>query len=201
MEWNNLDCIKYFKKKFPLFFVILLFGSLFLNLGIIKSETIIMQGSDFNIYLSSGENLNFQHLATDYSEAFQITLSILSGSLNGSDGKITIWLNEGEMSFLSQDNATLQGEHILFIVNNNKFNEYANIENGDVVLLKWTNPYPLKPLLPIMFIIGMIGFGGLFGGPLYAIHKIKQKEYREGFINGVILTSIGVAFILAWLWS
>jgi hypothetical protein len=61
---------------------------------------------------------------------------------------------------------------------------------------------PYEPfLLPIMFVIGMVGLGAMFIGLLYGGHKIQHHEYRAGFIYGVILFFTGLALLISWLWS
>jgi hypothetical protein len=52
-----------------------------------------------------------------------------------------------------------------------------------------------------MFILGMFGLGSMFGGPIYGIYKVKHGEPYEGFKTGLILTVLGVALTIAWLWG
>ena len=59
---------------------------------------------------------------------------------------------------------------------------------------------PSQFLLPLTFVFGMVGLASLFIGPLYGIHKIRHKEYRNGFIYAVIIFSIGFALFISWLW-
>lgn len=66
--------------------------------------------------------------------------------------------------------------------------------------VRLTITFEIEPLFPLMFILGMIGLALMFAGPLYAVHQLKQKKYREAFISGIVVTSIGVALVLAWLW-
>lgn len=57
-----------------------------------------------------------------------------------------------------------------------------------------------EPLLPITFIMGMVGLGCLFFGPIYGIMKFRAKDYRNGFIYGVIIFAVGFALFMGWLW-
>lgn len=61
-------------------------------------------------------------------------------------------------------------------------------------------PYNYWPV-PIIFIFGMAGLACMFIGPTYAINKMKQKEYRQGLVWGVILTSLGFSLFIAWLFG
>lgn len=56
-------------------------------------------------------------------------------------------------------------------------------------------------LLPIMFIIGMVGLGCMFVGPMLTISGFRKHEYRDSFVMGVIITATGFALFIAWLWS
>lgn len=60
--------------------------------------------------------------------------------------------------------------------------------------------YNLTPV-PIIFIFGMVGLGCMFVGPVYAINKLKQKEYRHGLVWGVIITALGFSLFIAWLFG
>jgi len=52
----------------------------------------------------------------------------------------------------------------------------------------------------MMFIFGMVGLISMFAGPMYAIYKVKHGEYYDGFRDGLIITVVGVALFIAWLW-
>jgi hypothetical protein len=49
--------------------------------------------------------------------------------------------------------------------------------------------------------MGLLGFGMFMFSPLYAIKKIKDHEVFEGLTWGFLMFIIGVALIIAWLWS
>lgn len=55
--------------------------------------------------------------------------------------------------------------------------------------------------VPIIFIFGMVGLGCMFVGPTYMIKKVMDKEYRHGLVWGVILTALGFALFIAWLFG
>jgi len=93
--------------------------------------------------------------------------------------------------------------HVL--VNND---ESGNNQNWDftaastnTISWQWLLPgETVQPLLPFTFVFGMTGLAALFIGPMYGIHKIRHKEYRNGFIYAVIIFSIGFALFISWLW-
>jgi hypothetical protein len=47
----------------------------------------------------------------------------------------------------------------------------------------------------------MVGLSASFAGPMYAIYKVKHGEYYEGMRLGVIITALGFALVIAWLWA
>lgn len=55
--------------------------------------------------------------------------------------------------------------------------------------------------LPMMFILGIIGLLCMFGGPIYGIYEVKHGEYYDGFRTGLVVTVLGLALFIAWLWG
>jgi hypothetical protein len=92
--------------------------------------------------------------------------------VNWADGS-----NSTSREYYASDNATLTANYVLVPY----------------------NPTPL--LLPIPFIIGMVGLGCLFVGPMYGISLLRKKEYKNGLIWGVIFTAVGFALFISWLWG
>lgn len=189
--------------KPPFFLIILLSLTLFFSLTLkaYSATKLIAQGSNFQLYFPTNTAFSIQHLATTYTSAYIFNVTVSSGTLNGTNGYLRMWQDSGEMSFRSQDTATLTAPEVAIIVNGNLYEEQASIVNGDNVLLKWAVPEVLQPLLPIMFGLGMLGLAGTFAGPLYGIHLIKQKKYYDGFISGLIITSFSLALLISWLWQ
>jgi len=183
----------------------LLFLNIFsfaIKIGFSQATVPIAKGSNFNLYYVVGDELMFQHLKTDYMKAFNASVKVTSGTLNGTDGKLEMYIAEGMISFKSLDSAQLEPHNAVIIVNGEHHHTSStNIQNGDIVVIKWTNPETFAPLWPFMFTFGMIGLVCMFGGPLYAISKWKQHEYYEGFAYGLTITVLGLALFIAWLWS
>jgi len=112
-----------------------------------------------------------------------------------------MWYDRGELSFTSQDSATIKAPKVIIFVNGNKFNEMASFTSGDSVVVKWEWWRVYEPHVPIMFIIGLGGLFAMFVGPAYSIHMIKKRRYWDAAVNGFTITAIGVAFFIAWLWG
>lgn len=156
----------------------------------------------FNLYFQNGHTLAFQHLSS-YSlpEEYIINITVTSGTLNGTNGQLSVtWLTgDGELSFTSQDTATVSAPKAAILVNGER-SATGQIQTGDKVRIIWSGPI-LEPFFPLMFAIGMIGLVALFIGPLYAINEMKKHRYYSGFVYGLMITAIGFGLFLAWLWG
>jgi len=181
--------------------IILLLYSVFFLYNVKASKVPVVSGSNFNIYLASGDELQFQHLAIDeWIDEFTAKVKVGSGILNGTSGRIEMWRNEGELTFLSLDMATLVPSNASIIVNGVVHNGTTTINNGDNVKIRWAAP-GVEAYVPIMFVIGMGGLFAMFVGPAYCIHMVKKRRYWDAAVNGFTITAIGVAFFIAWLWG
>jgi len=172
-----------------LLITLLLYSIFFLH--IVKGSKVpIVSGSNFNVYLSSGDELQFQHLAIyEWMDEFTAKVRVNSGVLNGTSGRIQMWASEGELTFLSLDTATLMPFNASIIVNGAFYDGTTTINNGDNVKIRWAAP-AFEPYVPIMFV-----------GPAYCIQMVKKGRYWDAAVNGFIITAIGIAFFIAWLWG
>jgi len=169
-----------------------------------KAQFELVHGSDFRMYFPAASNLAFQ---SDIDKT--LTLQATSGTLNGTSTSLTMDENSGTLQFTSQNTAMLKATFTFqnVQVTGDQGKTTRNINSGDtftitptdVVTISWMNP--LEPIVPYMFIFGMIGLGAMFGGPIYAIQKVKHKEYQGGIVWGFILFMLGFAFVLGWLWA
>jgi len=191
-------------KKQTILIAIILF-SLIIQLSIrhIKAETPIVTGSNFQLYFPANTQLAFQHLSIPWeTKGATITLTVSSGTLNGTSATLKMYSTDGVLTFLSQDTCT-----ITLISTSNSTNFWINdvctanavIQKGGCTI-KWSILEP-EFLLPILFILGMFGLGSMFIGPSYAIYKVKHKEYYDGLTTGLIVTVLGIALTIMWLWT
>ena len=194
------------KKQTILIAILLCSLTLQLYLAKTKADNPIVSGSNFTVYFPSISSLAFQN---DIDRT--ITLTTTSGILNGTSGQLSMAENSGTLQFFSLDNAVIKVEYTLIDGNvqvNGDQNKTAHrlesgesftIELGNTITLSWVTP--LQPLLPYIFILGMIGLLCTFAGPIYGIYQVKHQEYYEGFRTGLVITVLGVALTIAWLWS
>jgi hypothetical protein len=169
-----------------------------------KADNPIVSGSNFNLYFETNGKLAFQHLSVPWeTKAVTITLTVTSGTLNGTSASLAMYPTSGTLTFTALENGaitlTSTSNATTFHINGEAANS-ASIVNGQTYTLEWSFLEP-EFLLPIMFILGMFGLGSMFGGPIYGIYKVKHGEYYEAFKTGLILTVLGVALTIAWLWG
>lgn len=158
----------------------------------------------FTAIFPSTSSLQFQN-AIDKT----VKLEVTSGALNSSNCVLRMSSNTGSFRFTALNNSSVK---ITFTVSGvqvsgDQNKETRNIQSGDTVSIATNNKVvitwhmKIEPWLPLMFIFGIIGLLCLVGGPMYAVYQIKHGKYREGFINGVIFTTLGFGLVLGWLWS
>ena len=173
-----------------------------LILTVILKANARVSSTTFTSYFPADSSLAFQH------ENRFVTLTVATGTLNSSQCTLQFGSEGGTYTFKANETATLQIDYNVsnVQVSGDQNNTNRVIQSGDTFTVNSGNNVHIEwwiltePWLPLMFIIGMIGLGASFGGPLYAINKIKHHEYHEGMRMGLILTVTGIAFVLAWLW-
>ena len=167
------------------------------------SANVLVSGSNFGLQFYEGQSLGFQEGKKT------VVLTMTSGNLTSNETKIYMWVGGGDFSFNASESFTMKITFTMDIVKvagDRGHTEFRAISSGssipvdanDLVYVQWS--YGAILLLPIKFILGMVGLGSMSGGSIYSVKQIKQKEYYEGFRNGAIFISIGFAFFLAWLW-
>jgi len=176
--------------------------AVFLNLIYLKAAHSHVDAQNIQILLTTGSSLSFQNDLNS-----NLTLQVTKGVLNSSENKLRFDSGGGEFQFTALNDAQIKIiSDCVVKVKGDQGNEFRPIDSGsilyidagDSVLIQWDRQ--IEPLLPMMFIFGMVGLGAMIGGPLYAINKFKKREYLEGFRTGIVVTVIGVALFIAWLW-
>jgi len=167
-------------------------------------EKIILSGNNFNLNVETNDKLAFQHPSIPWqTTGATVTLITTSGTLNGTNGTLTMYISNGKLTFVALENGTITltstSNATIFYING-KISNFETIINGKDYTIEWsfTEPYFL---LPLMFIFGMTGLISVFIGPVYAIYKIKRGEYYYGLIAGFCMVVIGCSFVIAWLWG
>jgi len=162
-------------------------------------------GNLFNLYFPATSSLAFQHLPVTYQSVGGIAVvTVDSGTWNGTNCQLNMYVSGGSLYFESLDSATLSFSNVsqfIFKVNGEPYTGVpVNILGGQPYTIEWYLTSVVW-LLPYMFILGMVGLSASFAGPMYAIYKVKHGEYYEGMRLGVIITALGFALVIAWLWA
>ena len=158
---------------------------------------------NIQVLFPSGSSLTFQNDVKS-----NVTLQIISGTLNSSENKLELNSGGGSFRFTALNDTQIkitysdctvkvsgdQGQE-LRIINSGSI---ITVNTGNSVLVLWDRQ--IEPWLPMMFVFGMVGLGAMIVGPLYAINKIKNREYLEALKTGTVVTVIGIALFIAWLW-
>ena len=191
------------KKGFiPILSLVSLFILLFLALPS-HSANILVSGSNFGLQFYEGQSLGFQEGKKT------VVLTMTSGNLTSNETNIYMWVGGGDFKFNASESFTMKitfNMDTVKVAGDKGHTEFRAISSGssipvdanDLVYVQWS--YGAILLLPIKFILGMVGLGSMSGGSIYAVKQIKSKDYYEGFRNGAIFISIGFAFFIAWLW-
>ena len=158
---------------------------------------------NIQVLFPSGSSLAFQNDINS-----NVTLLIITGILNSSENKLGLNSGGGFFRFtaLNDTQIKITYSNCAVKVGGDQGNELRiinsgstiTVSTGDSVLIVWDKQ--IGPWLPMLFIFGMVGLGAMIGGPLYAINKIKKREYLEALRTGTIVTVIGIALFIAWLW-
>jgi len=154
------------------------------------------------VYFQTQESLGFQ------CGTKTVVLLVTVGNLNSSNIAVSMENTGGSFRFEANESVTIKITFDIDTVkvSGDKGHAFRGISSGssfpidayDVVVIQWN--FGAFLLLPIKFILGMVGLASMSGGSIYAVQQIKHKEYYEGFRSGAIFISIGFAFFLAWLW-
>ena len=189
------------KRLISILSLVSLFVLLFLAIPS-HSANVLVSGSNFGLQFYEGDSLGFQEGKKT------VVLTMTSGNLTSNQTNVYMHDGGGDFSFNASESFTMKITFTMDTVKvmGDKGNEFRGISSGsfiavdanDLVYIQWS--YGAILLLPIKFILGMVGLGSMSGGSIYAVKQIKSKDYYEGFRNGAIFISIGFAFFIAWLW-
>lgn len=161
---------------------------------------IFLEGSGIQLEIPSGGAIAFGN------ENEGIVINVTTGTLNGT-ASFTYWRERGEIKVQSENAAAFTidayGDAKPRFGGGQTATQYNSTRilgttiNGDSLLFGWGKV--IEPLLPYMFIIGVVGIFTFFGGLLWAAARIRDGDYIDGLRKGVIFCSIGFGLIWGWL--
>jgi len=163
-------------------------------------ETAFVRGSGLQIRLPNDNELILVH------PSFKITIAVVTGDLNATGGHIDMFDDSGHLQFKSSTTSTIMfsSDNSLtrLQVNNRGVNsgESHVLSNNVVYDLRW-GISSVAWGLPLSLIFGLVGICGMFFGPMFAIRKAKDGDYKSALTMGVLLTVTGFALFYGWLMS
>lgn len=118
---------------------------------------------------------------------------------NAGEREFNLWIN-----WIKNQNLYVDWYDYMFI-------KYL-FENGYLGELPWWEQYtfPINWIkhtityaiwIPVRLSLGLLGLIMLTISPIYTISKIKSRDWSDAFCWGFLMFIIGIALILAWLWS
>lgn len=154
--------------------------------------------NNFQIY-SEGQAILFGIDSVEYN---YVAIQPVNGTWNATN--CNLWMAQnygGHLSFTSNEIVTLM---FTLSIDNVKVNgvmvgtgENVTLPASGVHTVEWS--YTLNPYLPFGLILGILGACFLLVGPLYIIYQFRHHEYKA-LITGLVITLVGIAFIIGWLW-
>lgn len=162
--------------------------------------SVYLEGSGILLTIPNGSTISFGD------ESHGATLTVTSGTVNGTVS-LTYWREKGKVSIASTDTAEFvlsgYGERTSLqyngqiVENVNASYLLGSTVSGNSFYFGWA--VKTEPLLPVMFILGMVGLFTFIGGLLWACVNFREGEYVEGLRVGVIFCSIGFGLVWGWL--
>lgn len=135
-----------------------------------------------------------------------INVTVTSGTLNGTS-TMTYWYQKGRVNLVSENTAEYTimayGSGTTIRYTGTLVNQvshaliYGSTVATDSLVFGWD--VESVPLLPLMFIIGIVGLFTFVGGLLYMLVKFREGEYEEGLRKGIIFMSLGFGLVWGWL--
>lgn len=132
-----------------------------------------------------------------------VALEPYGSAINGTNGNLWVAGDYGgKLTFLAQENGT---GIIHTSIGGVKWNggvvdegSEVSVLAGTVYTLEWS--YTVTPWISLTLILGLMGLGMGLGGPFYIVSKWRDDHDIKGMVSGTVITLVGFALILGWLW-
>jgi len=194
--------------------LILLIVSLVLGIYLVNSkayaQSTLVTGSNIHYLVAENGELRFQH---DY--IFEVT--VVTGSLNGTNGTIRLTGRSGTLTFISSNDSTIQvsssdapngfrytTEGVSSTTQISEFVYQSNITSGNNILIRWSwNQYSFVDEY-FMLGVGVFGITLMVFAPTWTAFQVVKKAYdfetvkRIGY--SLFLFIIGFGLFITWLW-
>ena len=175
---------------------------MFFNVGY-SALVLLFSGSNIVISIPNGGSMGF----SSYYSGCVVTVT--AGTLNGTANIMLFYRSQGEVHISSNSAATfyidgflrgvpyVKGSTTATVINDTRIE--ATTTNGDNLIIGWS--VSADPLLPLMFILGVLGVISMIGGAVYSVKLFGDGLYEKGLVNGALFISLGFGLVLAWLFG
>ena len=178
--------------------ILFLFSFLLIGIGISRAN---VTSTQFTVFIDDAGGIEFQSTRDQW-----VTLTVTSGAINSSIATLSITENKGAFTFRSNETVsfTVTNQNVSNVrvyINGTQLSTFdVSASQNDNVRVEWF--IPIEPILPFMFILGMIGLGGIFGSSLLLASKLKKHGIDQETLTQFI-TIFGISFglFIAWLWG
>lgn len=177
--------------------ILCLFSFLLIGIGISRAN---VTSTQFTVFIDDTGSLKFK----SQPERF-VQLTVTSGAINSTISTLRISANKGAFTFRSNETVsfTVMPQNISNVrayINGTALSGLdVSASQNDNVRVEWF--IPIEPWLPFMFILGMIGLGGMFGSSLYFVKEVKRNVNQEVFTKFITIFAISIGLFMAWLWG
>jgi hypothetical protein len=184
-----------------------------------QGADIIVEGSDFEIFMETGGGLAFQHRIENYT----FTIEVLSGTWNGTNCTLGMTDRGGNLYFYSNADSEVQLSHnndvglrldyegIVLSILTPSHSWNGTIPADTPVYLKWSFSFLMPHEENFMLYVGLLGIALLVSGLLfgaysftqYPIFSFKRETIWETSLLVYSFTAafIGAGLIITWLLS
>jgi len=174
----------------------------------VKAESTIVTGSNFQLYFPASTKLAFQHLAIPYvTKGATITLTVTSGTLNGTSGTLTMYSTSGRLTFTNLNTSTITltstNDKVICYINGEVASS-ATLTPGSVTI-SWSIPQ-FSYLDYTTLFMGIGGVVMMIFSPMWAIKKVKDEGFLEAetierFGYCFLIFLVGFGLVVMWLWG
>lgn len=187
------------KWKTTLFILFLLFLLLFLPKAY-ADITVVQTVNNFDLLFLEGSSIGFQHLTIpNIVNAFNVNLTVTSGTLNGTNGYLRMFYASGILRFTSQNTTTLRGtgsENVRMRYNGALYyGGNINLVNGDSFVFEWGT----SGTDYIGLTMGLLGIAIIIVTPAFTAYQVKRKKDYMWLVYCLVIMMLGVTFLTSWL--
>lgn len=173
---------------------------IFLTHKVSSAPIVVYSSNNFTLELT--DEIVFQHLGSTFgAQDFTITFTVDSGTFNASPCTLYMYESTGTLRVNTNDTCTLffylSDSNIAFKVNRLIYENgsFLNVASNTNYVFEWV----LQGEDYISLSLGLMGLGIIICTPIFSIYKIKKDKEYMWIVYGLLLFTLGCAFVSSWL--